>query len=329
MAQRPIPDMDYKSRFNLTKDLIGRLNLPKSPPEGFKPLEASDATLISHGLPPRPNKTTHPAHYSKWEKALGRSITYVAPTFKIMESDRIPLSSKIVQGAGNSTSPNWSGGVVTNPPIGETYNTVSASWVVPNAYPPASAWNGTAWKDGTYLCVTWVGIDGWGNGDVLQAGTGQEVVVSGGKVTSQNAFAWHEWYPALWVVFSNFEVNPGDTIACLVCAVSNTQGSVVMTNRATGKYTSIGIPAPNSTTKLQGSCAEWIMEDPSMASGPEFPMPDYGVCFFYDCLAGTKTAERNVSNATLINLVEGSTTLSTAVAESPSVLMTYAGSSGP
>lgn len=169
-----------------------------------------------------------------------------------------------------------------------------------------------------------------GSGDVLQAGTGQVVIVSGGQITSQSAFAWHEWYPALWVVFSNFDVKPGDTVSCSVCApVSNTQGSVIISNKATGTYTSIGIPAPNSTTKLQGNCAEWIMEDPGMASGPEYPMPDYGACFFYDCIAGTKTAERNVSNATLLNLVEGSSTLSTAVAETPSVLMTYAGTSGP
>jgi len=81
---------------------------------------------------------------------------------------------------------NWSGAYVKRP-IAEPLMTVTGEWRVPGVNPPPSAWNGTGYDDGTYVCSVWVGIDGWkGTSDVLQAGTESRCVVSGGKVTSQN-----------------------------------------------------------------------------------------------------------------------------------------------
>src|SRR5207248_226579 len=135
--------------------------------------------------------------------------------------------------AANSTSSNWSGAVDFGLASGDSYNSVSGSWTVPNAYPPDSAKlpNGT-WKDGTYRCVSWVGIDGSGSGDVLQGGTGSQCTVSGGKIISQSAFGWYEWYPYSWVTFSDFPVHPGDTVNCLVCGggAGATRGSVFLHN---------------------------------------------------------------------------------------------------
>jgi hypothetical protein len=121
-------------------------------------------------------------------------------------------------------------------------------------------------------------------------------------------------------------------VHCLVCAPDGagaTKGYVFLSNTSTGQYVSAQPTAPG-TTKLVGNCAEWIMEDPSLG-GSEAPFPDYGAEFFYDCQAGTaKNVAKNLSGATLLNLVENPpTTLSTAVAESDTILMTYAGDSGP
>lgn len=72
------------------------------------------------------------------------------------------------------------------------------------------------------------------------------------------------------------------------------------------------------------------MEDPS---GTLFP--NYGAEFFFDCYASSSTADGNTSTefdltgATLLNAVQGSTTVSTAVEENPTVLMTYAYNDGP
>ncbi len=57
---------------------------------------------------------------------------------------------------------NWSGYAVT----GSGYTTVSGSWRVPSV---------AATKKNTYS-ATWVGIDGFSNGSLIQAGTGQDWV---------------------------------------------------------------------------------------------------------------------------------------------------------
>ncbi len=174
-------------------------------------------------------------------------------------------------------------------------------------------------------------VDGWGSADVLQGGTGSECIVSGGNITSQTAFGWFEWYPYSWVTFTSFSVKPGDSVNCLVCAPAGagaTTGYVMLSNTSTGQYVSAQPTAPPGT-KLVANCAEWILEDPSLG-GSEAAFPDYGAEFFWDCQAGTaKQVEKNLSGATLLNLVEGSGTLSTAVEESNTILMTYSGTSGP
>ena len=58
-------------------------------------------------------------------------------------------------------------------------------------------------------------------------------------------------------------------------------------------------------------------------------MPDYGAAFFYDALAGSKTQERDISNAVLVNMLSGGSTLSAAAAENQSALLTYFGNQGP
>src|SRR5262249_44330838 len=115
------------------------------------------------------------------------------------------------------TSSNWSGAYV-NRPASEPLVTVTGQWTVPNVSPPMSAWNGSGFKDWTYICAVWGGLGGTkGTNDVLQAGTNSVVVVSGGEVTSRSYYAWIEWYGNPWTPESDFPVNPGETILCTVC----------------------------------------------------------------------------------------------------------------
>jgi hypothetical protein len=182
-----------------------------------------------------------------------------------------------------------------------------------------------------YFIANFFQVDGWGSSDVLQGGTGSQCVVSGGVIQSQSAFGWFEWYPYSWVNFTNFSVKPGDTVNCLVCAPAGagaTTGYVFLSNTSNGEFVSAQPTAPPGT-KLVGNCAEWIMEDPSVG-GSEAPFPDYGAEFFYDCQAGTaKNVEKNLNGAEFLNLVQGSSTLSTSLGESGTILMTYSGISGP
>ena len=51
-------------------------------------------------------------------------------------------------------STNWTGGVLTAPPSGETFDAVSGSFVVPQPSVPSGD------GDGSYSAAIWVGIDG-------------------------------------------------------------------------------------------------------------------------------------------------------------------------
>jgi hypothetical protein len=77
--------------------------------------------------------------------------------------------------AGNET--NWSGVVITSPPSGQTFDGVTASFVVPTSKVPTGSSSG-----GSYSASAWVGIDGdtYQNA-ILQ--TRVDFTISNGKVS--------------------------------------------------------------------------------------------------------------------------------------------------
>jgi hypothetical protein len=89
------------------------------------------------------------------------------------------------------TSTNWSGYAGT----GSDFTQVSADWTVPKV---------TKTKGNTYSS-TWIGIDGFGNSDLIQTGTEQDWV--GGKAHYD---AWWEILPAPETVITGMTVKPGD-----------------------------------------------------------------------------------------------------------------------
>lgn len=308
---------------NLVRDL-------KLPPEGFNMLTASERELQIYGLPSRPDPEKHPQQAALWDSFAARPLRFVRP--KLMPFDRVrseirdykvheitsdPHVRDLIKRQLDKirirlcwirplTSTNWSGGVVDRP-ASEQLVTVTGQWVVPSVSPPASAWNGTGFNDGTYICAVWVGLDGTnGSNDVLQAGTNSVVTVSGGKVTSTRYYAWIEWFGNPWQVESDFPVNPGEAILCTVCApFGNTHGTAMFVNQTTGLAVNYGIDPPAGTT-LSGNVAEWIVEDPGQLGGGLFPFPNYGLTTFHNCSAGSKNYSLNLNDACLMNLIDGS-----------------------
>jgi len=220
-------------------------------------------------------------------------------------------------------SGNWSGAWVKRP-TSEPIKSVSAEWTVPGVNPPWQS-NGTL-QDGTYLVGTWVGIDGThGTSDVLQAGTASECVVAGGKFVSTRFFAWTEWYSAPYYEVTNLSVSPGDRIACTVCApFENTHGSALFNNLTTGVVTSVGIDPPAGVA-LSGNAAEWIVEDPSLASGAPYPFPVYNATVFTGCTAGTKNFELYAGGGREIDMVQGGVTLSSGIIEGKTTVYCHYG----
>jgi hypothetical protein len=219
------------------------------------------------------------------------------------------------------TNPIWSGAYVQRP-VSEPITTVTGQWNVPGVSPPASAWQGSGFADGTYLCFAWVGIDGTdGSNDVLQAGTGSQCIVQNGKLASTSFYAWTEWFSLPSQVVNGFQVQVGDQILCTVCApYQNTNGVALFLNRTTNQAVSIPI-FPPAATSLSGNVAEWIVEDPgTYPPGALFPFPSYGSVFFTQCTAGTKNTELNLWDGKEMDMVQGGVTLSWGVIQNKSTL---------
>ena len=252
-------------------------------PEQFDPRTATDRQLLHHGLPRRPDAVREQEWRAAWDKAFARPTTWIVPTFEevkdrshgaVRPAGRKKLAARSAVAAfANATSNNWSGAVDFSAK-GTPYKWVGGQWTVPNPHAPAA---------GSYYASEWVGIDGWGSSDVLQAGTETQITeVLWFKIA--NVYTWWEWFPAGEMAITNLPVSPGDVMYCLICVNSTTSATVYFSNQATGVSTNFTITAPGGTI-LAGNVAEWVVERPTV-SGSAASLTDYDVVYFDECLAG-------------------------------------------
>lgn len=158
---------------------------------------------------------------------------------------------------------NWSGYVaaanLSSQPAGSvTY--VAGTWNVPSVSGPSS---------GTYDSSTWVGIDGYGNQTVEQLGTEQDMV-NGQPVYR----AWWEMYSSgagqPEQIIPGMIIGPGDSITATVQYITSGAhaGQYYMTmvdnSRSNDSFSTYQTSASTQSPLAQGSCAEWIMEAPSV-----------------------------------------------------------------
>jgi hypothetical protein len=300
-------------------DLGVRLFTP--PPADFDPLTADQRELLVHGFPARPDQDSQRVLYAQWKRRVSRRHTRIEPVF-VRNTDKVhgPMrgpsaEAELAGPAGshraNATSTNWSGSAVFAA-SGDSFKWVEGEWTVADPSDPKGGKT-------SYYSSSWVGIDGWGSPDVLQAGTESSLVNGTKKV-----YAWWEWYPDFEVAIANFPVSAGDTMFCLICATSSTTASIWLTNDSTDQQVSFAVTAPAGTV-LHGNCAEWIVETPTVGGSPT-TLPDYGVVYFDDAQAMANTAGWVGGNTgtpiTLIN--SAGTALSTPTLEKAELLkLTY------
>jgi hypothetical protein len=202
---------------------------------------------------------------------VSRPLTIIEPQFALRTDKQHGIRNTIA----NDTSTNWSG-AVSFAAKGDTATYVIGQWTVPDVVAPGL---------GSYYCASWVGIDGDGSPDVLQAGTECDVI-SFGFFTAKQTYVWWEWYPNYEVQIANFPVTSGDVMFCAICVHSDTEAGFYLTNLTTGASTSFTKTAPAGTT-LVGNCAEWIVEAPTV-NGGQSALARYGDVYFDECIAGTK-----------------------------------------
>ena len=243
--------------------------------------QLSDADVISLGYPPRPDASTSPEDYSKWLDLVSRPITLVPP----QSVSRTDVSHKAPDAqAGTFSSANWSGYEAQSTP--GSYVAVTGEWLVPPILagePFLLTWS-----------AFWVGLDGHGQIDLVQAGTEQnlfELPVSNSLIEFASYYTWSEVLPnqpseqqlglainplddvmvTVWVGDSRGAINPNGAYAWFYIH-NRTQNQASVTN------------TPLGGTSFSGSQTEWIMERPTV-NGAFAELSEYAVASMFNAKA--------------------------------------------
>jgi Peptidase A4 family len=239
-----------------------------APPAGFNPLMASPAAKSQYAIPPMPDRNAAPGAYNRWERAVaGPANRGVAPTLtqtNILNGPARKVGPSVPSGIVNSivttTSSNWSGDAVYKSNNPYTVEAIIGEFVVPTAHQAFGSCTG-----GWDYSSQWPGIDGFGSGDVLQAGTEVDAYCSGGTTASFYS-AWIEWYPFSETRVSSPTINPGDLIYIEVWSTSPTNGYAYFYNYSTQQSAEYNLTPPSGTS-LVGNSIEWIVERPGVGGG--------------------------------------------------------------
>jgi hypothetical protein len=176
-----------------------------------------------------------------------------------------PAAGRVVRdGAGSTTdatSVNWSG-YVDLPSAGKKFDSVKGSWTEPSL---------TCTSDEDQEAVFWVGVDGWTNDTVEQAGTFAECYEG-----TAYYYTWWEMYPTNDITVVGSTVLPGDHItASVVYKASTKKYTLAVTDTTTaGNGFSIVEKCAKGLT-CHNASAEWIGETPGNIRG-YYPLPDFG-----------------------------------------------------
>jgi hypothetical protein len=211
------------------------------------------------------------------------------------------------------TAPNWSGYVMTG---SQPYTGVQGTFTVPSLTTSATCDSEAA---------EWVGIDGFGNTDLIQAGIDESATnEDSGTCAAPNNFyisVWWEIIPALPVTIANWDngtpatVNVGDQVTVTISEVSDSACSSLPPGD-----TCWGIEVQDDTTGGTfvtdqpyggpGSSAEWIVEDPGVVgqgcgvivngAAGQCPMPDYTPAVQFTGLSITPSTYANLYSETLV-----------------------------
>ena len=210
----------------------------------------SDDQLDKLGYPARPDVLTSPDKYAKWVAQVSKPMTML-PTYFV--------STNVTATPANYTSSNWSG-LEAHSTTTHQYSAVTAIWDVPPVVLASS--------DGaTDYSSMWVGLDGDGTNDLVQAGTEQDAVDFFGTVFA-GYYAWSELLPNQPTENSVFDVNAGDEMGVEVWI--GTGSGAPNPNGSLGSFRIIDYTQNEEArfdtaldgTKYNGTEAEWIMERP-------------------------------------------------------------------
>jgi len=295
-AQSAAVKQTYEGSHFLPTNIPG-ITTFQAPPGGFDPINAADEELAVYGMPPRPGAQAQPEAYAKWAAAMSRPTTRVTGSLTDMH-----IASTSGRPAGPAAAPtsgeegqssvnyyNWSGVANTIPGLTSWNAHNSFYYVVSEFNVPVAE---QAFKSGGgYVCdggwdyeVSWNGIDGFNNGDVLQGGSLSAAYCSGGSKSTAYC-GWVEWYPS-YNILCQFAVNPGDDMFVETWDTSSTNGYVYIQDNTLGISGVVHLQ-PTTTPYLVGNSAEYIVERPCCNNGRYDTLANYVQDFWADNYAYT------------------------------------------
>jgi len=212
----------------------------------------TDDELANLGYTERPDVLSSPDEYAKWLDHVSRPMT-VLPQHLV--------STNVTASPGSYTSSNWSG-LEAHSTTKRKYSAVAATWNVPPIVLGDPSGNPT-------YSAFWIGLDGDGTKDLVQAGTEQDAQEFLG-ILFTNYYAWSELLPNQPTEQGVFGVNAGDEIQVEVWI-----GTGSGAPNPAGGYGSFRIIdwtqsneslfyVPLAGTYYNGTEAEWIMERPTV-----------------------------------------------------------------
>lgn len=236
-------------------------------------MRLTDEQALARELPLRPNPDEVPKAFNAWLRCVSMPGYRIKP--HLVSNPDVTHGKRKQHAPANSS--NWCGfellrSLKSSPTIeggvglSEPYDWVAGTWHVPfvTSEPGAK----------TYSAL-WVGLDGDGTTDLVQAGTEQEATnINLGfiRFTLTNYYAWTEFLPQQPTeqVISNFTINPGDEIFTEVWvgaadggpSLNGAFGRFFIMNLTTGGYASVS--TPRAPTSVSGREAVWVMERPTV-----------------------------------------------------------------
>lgn len=276
---------------------------PRPPLSQDEMLRLSHRELLQRGYPLRPSHETAPEVFYPWQRLVSIPGFFLEPhTGARPDTFHVPKQPA----ESTATFTNWCGfelpsfeKISVRPPGGgfTHYDYVRGMWTVPSASPSANR--------STYSSM-WIGIDGDGTTDLVQAGTETDTTnYFDGFISATflTFYAWTEFLPqqSRVVQITNFPVTAGDRMFVEVWIgnqdsgpdLNGNFGVFFLMNLDTGISTYIYTPV--SHTLVRGKEAVWIVERPTEHSpgggifGPYQYLPllsDFGSAIMTDAYAG-------------------------------------------
>ncbi|MFB5189535.1 G1 family glutamic endopeptidase [Alicyclobacillus fastidiosus] len=221
------------------------------------------------------------------------------------------------------SSTNWSGYAISSD-VNGTYKSVTASWKVPTVKPPSGTQSSSLWgwlgrwlaslfgvgpSSSDAYSATWIGIDGFTNSNLIQAGTAQNIVNG-----SPQYYAWWEILPAAETEISPVEypVSGGDVMAVSIAQQGDGTWQIQLQNQTRGwTFTKSGIQYTGPQTSV-----EWIEEAPEV-NGSVTALANYGEVYFTNLTVNGANPHLQLSEAGI--MVQNSQQVSTPSAPGPSL----------